>query len=179
MAHLIADLVRVQAPNGGWSYYISGVVDGQSSDTAMSFTTATVLNALHAARTQGFEVPAETLERGYACLSSMRGTNGIWEYMRQGSGPHAAGDVPPQGAAARGPLCALAMWRGGLLDAEVMKPAFQTYIEHLDGFGAEARKALMHVSAPHRFPIFVVTGECIARPPSAPAAGITVDNKLS
>ncbi len=143
-AHLIADLVRVQAPNGGWSYYISGVVDGQSSDTAMSFTTATVLNALHAARTQGFEVPAESLERGYACLSSMRGANGIWEYMRQGSGPHAAGDVPPQGAAARGPLCALAMWRGGLLDDEVMKPAFEIYIEHLDGFGAEARKALMH-----------------------------------
>ena len=144
VAHLIADLVRVQAPNGGWSYYISGVIDGQSSDTAMSFTTATVLNALNAARTQGFEVPTETIERGYARLASMRGTNGIWEYMRQGSGSHTPGAVPPQGAAARGPLCALAMWRGGLLDAEVMKPAFKTYTEYLDGFGAEARKALMH-----------------------------------
>ncbi|MHC5024319.1 MAG: hypothetical protein ACYTGG_10490 [Planctomycetota bacterium] len=143
-SHLVEDLVRIQAPNGGWSYYISGTVDGRSSGTAMSFTTATVLLALHAAKERGIAVPAEALDRGSGCLASMRGANGVFEYMRQGAGPHAAGDVPPAGAAARGPVCTLAMQRGGLLEPDAMTPAFQIYIEHLGVFGAEARKALMH-----------------------------------
>jgi len=144
ITRLIGDLARIQAANGGWSYYLSGTVDGATSVTAMSFTSATVLNALQISKTNGFEIPADILERGYACLASLRGTNGAFEYMRQGAGPHEAGAVAPEGAAARGPLCTLTLVRAGLVDEDVMKPAFETYIQHLSGFGREARKALMH-----------------------------------
>jgi hypothetical protein len=142
--HLVDDLVRIQAGNGGWSYYVSGVVGGSSSGAAMSFTTATVLLALHAARERGVSVPEETLDRGIECLERMRGTNGVWEYMRQGTQMQPAGHVEPAGAAARGPVCTLAMVRRGRLGFDAMTPAFSTYTEHLAGFGAEARKALMH-----------------------------------
>jgi len=64
--------------------------------------------------------------------------------MRQSAGPHEAGDVAPEDAAARRPLCVLTLVRVGLLDEEVMKPTFETYIQHLPEFGREARKALMH-----------------------------------
>ena len=147
VAYLIKDLVRIQAGNGGWSYYVSGKVDGTAVGAAMSFTTATVLLALQSAKDAGFEVPAESLSRGYACLASMRGTNGAWVYMRRGDEPFTAGVVDPRGAAARGPICTLAMRRADLLNTEAMKLTFQLYNEHLDGFTAEARKALMHAGA--------------------------------
>ena len=146
-ARLIEDLVRVQADNGGWSYYISGKVGGQAVGASMSFTTATVLLSLHAALDLGLDVPRDVINRGSACLASMRGTNGIWEYMRVGPGPHAAGVVDASGAAARSPVCTLAMLRLGLVPTSAMTSAFESYIEHLDGFSAEARKALMHAGA--------------------------------
>lgn len=141
---LVADLVRIQAPNGGWSYYVSGVINGATSGTAMSFTTATVITALQAAVAQSIEVPDDVLAQGYACLSSMRGSTGAWEYMRQGDGPHQAGDVLVRGGAARGPLCARALRDGNIIGDEAMKPAFAAFAEHLGLFGAESRKALMH-----------------------------------
>ncbi len=141
---LITDLVRIQAGNGGWSYYLSGQLDGNAVGAAMSFTTATVLCALQSAQDAGFEVPAETMNRGLACLASLRGSNGVYAYMRQGEGAFTAGVVDPRGAAARGPICALALRRAGLLNAEDMTSVFQIYDEYLGGFTAEARKALMH-----------------------------------
>ncbi|MHC5001848.1 MAG: hypothetical protein ACYTJ0_01880 [Planctomycetota bacterium] len=143
-AHLVEDLVRIQAANGGWSYYVSGEVGGRSSGAAMSFTTATVLLALHAAREQGLAVPDDVVDRGLACLALMRGTNGAWEYMRQGTQTNAAGAVGPAGAAARGPVCTLALQRGGRIEPTSMGSAVTMYVEHLGAFGAEARKALMH-----------------------------------
>ena len=110
----------------------------------MSFTTATVLLALHSAADRSIEVPAGVLDRGHDCLASLRGTNGAYAYSRFGTGPYAAGEVGPASAAARGPVCTLALRRGGRLEAGAMAPAFATYVEHLGVFGAEARKALMH-----------------------------------
>jgi hypothetical protein len=141
---LVDDLVRIQAPNGGWSYYVSGTVGGRSAGAAMSFATATVLLALGAARDAAIEVPEDVLARGRDCLARLRGTNGVFDYMRIGEGEYAAGAVDPAGAAARGPVCTLAMQRGGRLGADVMQPAFVVYVEHIGVFGAEARKALMH-----------------------------------
>jgi hypothetical protein len=144
---LVRDLVRIQQPNGGWSYYVSGRLGGKPANVAMSFTTATVLLSLHGAAERGVAVPADVLGRGFACLASLRGTNGAFDYMRGGDGNYRAGVVPPAGAAARGPVCTLALRRGGRLDAAAMKPAIESYVEHLAGFGAEARKALMHAGA--------------------------------
>ena len=143
-AHLVADLCRIQAANGGWSYYLSGEVDGAVTVTAMSFTTATVLDALHKSAEAGFEVPEEVLARGVDCLISLRGDNGNFQYLRQGEGPYRAGVVAPEGSAARGPLCTLALIRADRLEVDAMRPAFETYVNHLPGFGREARKALMH-----------------------------------
>jgi hypothetical protein len=103
-----------------------------------------VLLALHAAREQGLAVPDDVVDRGLACLALMRGTNGAWEYMRQGTQTNAAGAVGPAGAAARGPVCTLALQRGGRIEPTSMGSAVTMYVEHLGAFGAEARKALMH-----------------------------------
>jgi hypothetical protein len=92
-------------------------------------------------------VPSDCLERGHTCLASLRGTNGAFAYMRMGAGPFEAGAVGPAGAAARGPVCTLAMRAGNQVGAEAMAPAFSMYTEHLASFGAEARKALMHAGA--------------------------------
>ncbi|NOG55418.1 MAG: hypothetical protein HND57_14040 [Planctomycetes bacterium] len=145
--YLISDLVRIQAGNGGWSYYLSGQIDGQAVGAAMSFTTATVLHALQLAKDAGYDVPDDTLSRGYACLASLRAANGNFAYMRQGEGAFTVDAVGPNGSAARGPICTLALHRGGLLTADAIQPAFQTYADHLAGFSAEARKALMHAGA--------------------------------
>ena len=142
--HLVADLERIQAPNGGWSYYISGEIGGASPGAAMSFTTATVLLALHAALDADLDVQADTLDRGHACLSTLRDQHGVFDYMRIGNGPFQATSVSPAGAAGRGPVCTLALMRGGRLDGTAMAPAMSTFVRYLEGFGRESRKALMH-----------------------------------
>jgi hypothetical protein len=140
---LAAELAGVQHANGGWSYYVARSVGGSDAGAAMSFTTATVLLALEQANQSGIEIPQTVLQRGYDCLRGMRGSNGNFCYMKIGSGSD-PGNVNPAESAARGPVCALALIRGGRLESAAIQHALETYIEHLAPFGAEARKALMH-----------------------------------
>jgi hypothetical protein len=144
LRYLVADLVRIQQQNGGWSYYLSGEVGGEATVAAMSFTTATVLMALEDAKRLEFEVDADVLERGYACLESMRGNNAAFEYMITGAQAHSAGKVEILGGAARGPLCTHALVAAGRLEPEAMVVPFQRYVEHLPTYGDQSRRALMH-----------------------------------
>lgn len=144
---LVDDLLRIQNANGGWSYYLSGSVGGANAGAAMSFTTATVLHALQDAVDAGITVPTVVLSRGYDCLAALRGTNGNFEYMRRGPEPIKAGAVHPAGSAARGPVCTLALLRGGRLEDSALQAVLQTYAAHLAPYGNESRKALMHAGA--------------------------------
>jgi hypothetical protein len=51
------------------------------------------------------------------------------------------------GAAARSPVCALALVRGGRLPAEELSGALQVFVEHSAGYDKELGKALMHTGA--------------------------------
>lgn len=141
------DLVRIQQANGGWSYYLSGQVGGEATVAAMSFTTATVLNALVLAEQHGYELDPSVLNRGRQILMVMRGTNEAFEYLRMGGGLDPAGEVEVLGGAARGPLCAHTLVVGEMLEAEDMALPFERYVEHLHTYGHQSRRALMHCGA--------------------------------
>lgn len=143
---LIADLLAQQKPGGGWSYYLSRDLAQPSAPTqqAMSFTTAADVLALLRAREVGFEVPEEMLARSLDCLEGMRNDNGTYAYMRApGSNDGSAGDGRP-GAAGRGPVCALALYRGGRGSLDEIRAALEIYVEHRAGLSKEACKVLMH-----------------------------------
>lgn len=144
LTFLLSDLVRIQQQNGGWSYYLSGEIGGEATVAAMSFTTATVLQALERGRAHEFEVAAEVLDRGYDCLAKMRGSNGAFEYLTMGPNQQQAGEVEILGGAARGPLCTHALVAAGRLDAADMVLPFERYVEHLHTYGMQSRRALMH-----------------------------------
>ena len=141
---LVGDLVRIQQQNGGWSYYLSGQVGGEATIAAMSFTTATVLQALERGRAHGIEIADDVLGRGYDCLSKMRGSNAAFEYLTMGPVQQQAGEVEILGGAARGPLCTHALVASGRLNAADMVVPFERYVEHLHTYGAQSRRALMH-----------------------------------
>lgn len=144
MQHCVDDLQRIVQANGGWSYYLSGEVGGDALVAAMSFTTATVLNALQDARRQGAEVDEAVLENGYACLLSLRGTNQAFDYLTTGPKLPNLGEVEVIGGAARGPHCADALLRQGILKETDLRLPFLRYVEHLGSFGDQSRRALMH-----------------------------------
>ena len=141
---LIGDLVRIQQQNGGWSYYLSGQVGGEATIAAMSFTTATVLQALERGRAHGVEIADDVLGRGYDCLAKMRGSNAAFEYLTMGAAQQQAGEVEILGGAARGPLCTHALVAAGRLEAADMVLPLERYVEHLHTYGAQSRRALMH-----------------------------------
>ncbi|MFT7486803.1 MAG: hypothetical protein ACI9F9_002659 [Candidatus Paceibacteria bacterium] len=143
------DLYQRQQPNGGWSYYISGVAGGTSIPQSISFTTATVVMALERADELGFDVPPEALARGLDCLEAMRSPHQTFGYFLRGS-DLATGQRTGDGveaSAARGPACALALLRGARADNAALATHMELYIKHLPGFGAQRRKALMHAGA--------------------------------
>jgi len=144
LADCVADLVRIQQANGGWSYYLSGEIDGDATVAAMSFTTATVLNALEDGMRHGIAVNEAALNRGYDCLAALRGSNGIFDYLTMGAELPQTGEISAPGAAGRGPLCVRTLVRAGRLEVDQYPAAFSIYVQYLPSYGRESRKALMH-----------------------------------
>ncbi|MFT5288111.1 MAG: tetratricopeptide (TPR) repeat protein [Planctomycetota bacterium] len=144
----VADLIERQQANGGWSYYLSGEVGGTALAQSISFTTATVVLALERVASIGLLSDDATakLDRALDCLEAMRSPQQTFAYFLHGvdvaNGTRASAEV--EGSAARGPVCALALVRGGREDFTAMIPRLNLFVEHLPSFGAQRRKALMH-----------------------------------
>ncbi len=66
--HQVALLGRYETTKGGWGYYDFVMHLQQPAAEPTSFTTATVLVALHEARNLGVEVPERLIERGLAVI---------------------------------------------------------------------------------------------------------------
>ncbi len=72
IAQQIDLLTRYELVDGGWGYYDFVAQTKKPSGSSSSFTTATVLIALHEARDVGAEVPDRILARGVAAIRRMR-----------------------------------------------------------------------------------------------------------
>lgn len=150
MQEYLLDLQDRQQANGGWSYYLSGTAGGAAAQQSISFTTATVVLAFERAAALDAQYPKKVLERGLRCLEAMRSpqehTFGYFLHGRNvEQGQRTSSGV--EGSAARGPVCALALFRGGSETAKEMEPRMKLFVEHLPGFGEQRRKALMHAGS--------------------------------
>jgi len=97
----------------------------------------------------GADVDPDRLARGLRCLEQLRSPEGTFAYFLHGADVEqgSLSGTSPQGSAARGPACALALVRGSREQSSDLNARFEMYVEHLDGFGAQRRKALMHAGA--------------------------------
>ncbi|MBC8327583.1 MAG: hypothetical protein H8E31_02440 [Planctomycetes bacterium] len=148
-AELVSDLVGKQKPGGGWSYYLSGSIEGAArpAPQSISFTTAAVVIALLRAEGAGIEVPAAVRRAGLQCLEDMRNPNGTFEYMTSpGQPPREVGNGRP-GAAGRGPVCATALVLGEREELDDLRERLDIAMEHLEELSREQGKGLMHAGA--------------------------------
>jgi len=109
----IAALGRYQALDGGWGYYDFNAQTFRPSGSAMSFTTATILAALHAAQSRGLAVPTDMVERGLRSLRRLRKEDGSYAYGTYTQYHPAAGFNRISGSLGRTPTCDLALWLHG------------------------------------------------------------------
>lgn len=141
------ELVSRVQPNGGWSYYLT--TDLSASSTAaqsISFTTAAVTLGLLHAREVGLldgDAVDTVVESALDQLERMRDDDGEFAYM-QSPGADDPGDVSSSGAAGRGPVCTLALLRGGRVEAEALERALYRFSLHRAAYAREVGRALMH-----------------------------------
>lgn len=140
---LIEEITARQRPTGGWSYYITRDLASPVSDLqSISFVTAPVVLTLIAAREAGIEVPRDAVSRALRCLEAMRNPNDTFDYM--GGLGIENGSTGSGGAAGRGPVCELALLRGGRGSLEAIRAALQLFAEQREGLAREQGKNLMH-----------------------------------
>lgn len=142
----LLDLQERQQRNGGWSYYLSGKIGGAASPQSISFTTATVVMAFERAKECGIDFPNKVLQDGLNCLEAMRSADDTFGYFLNGVDVKNGklSSFGKEGSAARGPACTLALIRGERESAKELEPRMELFLKHLDGFGQQRRKALMH-----------------------------------
>lgn len=144
----LADLERRQNRGGGWTYYVTGSLEPNSTapqlNLSMSFVTAAVLVALHEVREAGVEPKPAMVAAALRSLESMENRNGTFEYMVDHGTPRGDMATAPAGAAGRAPLCALALHRWGKADIDRIQTALVAFVEHRHTYSREKGKALMH-----------------------------------
>ena len=111
-----------QVPDGGFTYYDFEVGSYHPSDSSMSFTTATVLIALHAAKSAGLEVPDKVVARAVKSVKSCRLATGSYLYGPYLKYQPTMGINQPKGSSLRNQVCnlALALWGGGVTDQDLL-----------------------------------------------------------
>jgi hypothetical protein len=139
IAPLLDSVLESQVASGGWPYVNIGGPGDAGLDCSASFLTAGVLIALLDAREAGVSVPQGPLDRGLACLRSLRKENGSFRYFV---------DVPeaddnPE-AAGRGPVCALALLRGGAGNRDELRRSLQTFDDQRSVLAREWGKDVCH-----------------------------------
>lgn len=140
---MIEELASRQKPGGGWHYYVSGDATGAASGGSTSFITAAAVLALVRARDVGVDVPDALLGKALDALDRMRNDNGSYEYWIDMGGPrqHVA---RRDGSYGRGPICALARFKGGRGSLAEVERAVDDFVDHRRILEAQRGKSLMH-----------------------------------
>jgi hypothetical protein len=144
---LVKALAIYQVPDGGWGYYDFNAQTYRPSGTSMSFTTATILIALHEAREAGLDVPPSMIEQAVKSVRICRKADGSYIYGWYLRYRPLMGVNQPKGSSLRTPACNLAL---RLFDADITDDDLRTGLEHIVGhtrFGiAGVRRPIPHES---------------------------------
>jgi hypothetical protein len=105
-------LRRFEFVDGGWGYYNFDVVVQQPEHGATSFTTATVLVALAAAKARGVAVPERLVSRGLSLIETCRKPDWAFAYSWEHRFSPQGRINKTKGSLARTPVCmdAYAAW---------------------------------------------------------------------
>ena len=136
---LLQSVLDGQHDGGGWPYIMLQGDGGTGFDPSASFLTAGVVLALLDVRAAGTAVPQEALDGALRFLASLRHADGGFRYMRDA--PEAE-DNPE--AAGRGPVCALALLRGGAGDVEALAVSMKRFDEQRAALKHEWGKDTCH-----------------------------------
>lgn len=134
-------LDRLQSVVGGWAYYRTGRVSSRPHVLPMSFTTATIMIALHEAQQAGYHVSLRMVRMGLVGLRQARFPDFSYSY---GIYPVPYPEIPlhmPPGSLARSQVCNAAMYLWG--DEHTTLPIMRTWLDRLvarQGWLSMARK---------------------------------------
>ncbi len=120
LQHAVHGLEAIQLANGSWYH-----------EYANSFVTATALNALHLARSQGAEVDSDKIELGLKRMESQRFKNGAYPYATRSSRSDGNGDEDKIAASGgRVSICELARRRWGRIEEGALISAIGSSLKH-------------------------------------------------
>ncbi len=130
IAQQIDRLGRYASVDGGWGYYDFLVGAARPASSAISFTTATCLVALHeASKIEGVEVPEEMVDRAVASINRQRKSDHSYLYGEYLKARPMYGINRPAGSLGRSQACnyALRIWG----DETIKDPIIEEWLVRL------------------------------------------------
>jgi len=134
-------LRRFEALGGGWGYYEFGYHTQRPAGQATSFTTSTILIALHEARRIGADVPQALVDRAIARVRNQQNPDFAYTYREGLMYRRAAGINRPPGSLGRSQVCNLALRLWG--DTRITDDVISAWLDRLcarNGWLSRARK---------------------------------------
>lgn len=113
----VAALIALQPETGVWFH-----------EYGNPFAIATALQALHGAKSQGFEVPQDNIDKGLKALAFNRTPEGAYSYGQTRPGRKPRANL--RGAAGRMPLCELGLYLFGASDQAKLLAAAEAGSRH-------------------------------------------------
>ena len=173
IAAQIDRLGRSESVNGGWGYYDFHVRSQKPASSAMSFTTATGLIALHEATSVGVPAPRKLVERAVASVRRMRRPD--FGYLYSDGFVFYPDKIinRPSGSLGRSQACNLALRLWG--DPRITDAAIRTWLDRLaarDGWLSIARKkpipheSFAHISGYFYYYGYLYASGCLAQLPA-------------
>ncbi|MBK9384166.1 MAG: hypothetical protein IPN34_05015 [Planctomycetes bacterium] len=125
---------------GGWNYSRRGEQPEPST-----FMTATTLQALFAARAQGFAVDEKVVVRALNALASGRFENGAFQYGVDPEHRTGKGFEAPEGSAGRSCACEATLFLAGRSNAEKLRAAIDAFFAHWEWLEKRRKQTDTHV----------------------------------
>ncbi|MCP4378584.1 MAG: terpene cyclase/mutase family protein [bacterium] len=134
-------LKRFESLGGGWGYYEFGYHTQKPFVKTTSFTTASVLIALHEVKSIGVDVPQKLIDRAKASLTHQQNPNFTYTYSRGLTSRRAVIINLPAGSLGRSQVCNLALRLTG--DERISDDVIMTWLDRIcarNGWLSRARK---------------------------------------
>ena len=144
---LIDALVLYQTLDGGWGYYDFNAGTYRPSGSSTTFTTATILIALHAAQACDLEVKPLVLERARRAVRRLRKADGSYVYGTYAQYRPEIGYNQVKGSLGRTPTCDLALWLyGEAITRHELRRGVERLFAHHRFFDLGRKRPLPHES---------------------------------
>ncbi|MEZ6055702.1 MAG: prenyltransferase/squalene oxidase repeat-containing protein [Planctomycetaceae bacterium] len=127
--HQIGMLERYESVDGGWGYYDFNLQTKKPASSSISFTTATILVAMHDAQALGVEPPKKLTDRAIAATRRQRLPDFSYLYGEYLKWQPRRGINRPSGSLGRSQACNLAMRYWG--DDEVTQEVLEDWLDRL------------------------------------------------